>query len=106
MANTNAKSLSKKQVWQVGSAYFHTEAEADVYLDREERIERAAAVLKDLQQALCSSLATGSDPVLKKRLSSSATVLIDGYDPQLVARAFAFKPSVLKTLQSIFSEVG
>ena len=106
MTANNRPSLSKKQVWQVGSAVFHTEAEADVYLDREDRISRAETVLGDLQRALTSDLATSTDPTLKERARSSSTALCASFNPEAVARALAFKPSVLKTLQSIFSEVG
>lgn len=91
--------LEKRHVWEVAGQVFATEAEADAYLDREQRIKRAAALLADLNKALGTDMAK-RDPKLANRMRSSATALADSFRPELIARAFALCPEILADLQA------
>lgn len=93
--------LKKEHVWKVGDQVFHSEKEADAFIAKEERIGRAADLLQQLQQAIATEMARESDPFFRRRLASSATVLGESFRPELIARAFAFKPDVLEQLHLI-----
>jgi len=98
--------LSKANVWKVGAEIFGTEAEADAYMQREQRIEKAAALLDDLQTSLTSPIALKVDPVLRGRARSSATINSFHFSPQLVARALALHPEILGKLQAVLTQEG